>query len=170
MHALGLRSATCACTAGLFRKEPDSTFVIMTLGKLVWFFWAIVSKTVALCYQTVVCPACLSVLSVMLVHCGQTVGRIKMKLNVPQSWPHCVRRGPSLQSGTAPHFSAHICCGQMAACIKMPLGLKVGLGPDDFVLDRDPAPLSQKGQSPPQVSAHFVAKRMYASRCYLLLR
>ena len=26
------------------------------------------------------CPVCLSVLTVALVHCGQTVGRIKMKL------------------------------------------------------------------------------------------
>ena len=32
--------------------------------------------------------------------------------------------------GTAPsHFSAHICCGQRAGWIKMPLGTMVGLGP-----------------------------------------
>jgi len=29
----------------------------------------------------------------------------------------------------------HICCGQMAAWINMPLGMEVGLGPGDFVLD-----------------------------------
>jgi len=29
----------------------------------------------------------------------------------------------------------------MAAWIKMSLGMKVGLGPGDFVLDGDPAPL-----------------------------
>jgi len=28
----------------------------------------------------------------------------------------------------------------MAALIKMPLGIEVGLGPGDFVLDGDPAP------------------------------
>jgi len=28
----------------------------------------------------------------------------------------------------------------MAAWIKMPLGMEVGLGPGDFVLDRDAAP------------------------------
>jgi len=40
-------------------------------------------KWFALCYQTVVCVSiCLSVLSVTFVHCGQTVGRIKMKLGV----------------------------------------------------------------------------------------
>ena len=32
------------------------------------------------------------------------------------------------QWGTGPQFSAHICCGQMAAWIKMSLGMEVGLG------------------------------------------
>jgi len=32
------------------------------------------------CYLTVVCPVCLSALSVTLLYCGQTVGWIKMKL------------------------------------------------------------------------------------------
>ena len=31
--------------------------------------------------------------------------------------------------GTAPKFLAHVCCGQMAGCINMPLGTDVGLGP-----------------------------------------
>ena len=31
----------------------------------------------------------------------------------------------------------------------MPLGMKVGLGPGDFVLDGDPAPASNKGAQPP---------------------
>ena len=40
-------------------------------------------KRFTLCYQTVVClSVCLSVLSVTLLYCGQTVGRIKMKLGV----------------------------------------------------------------------------------------
>jgi len=33
----------------------------------------------------------------------------------------------------------------MAALIKMPLGMEVGLDPGDFVLDGDPAPLPKKG-------------------------
>ena len=37
-------------------------------------------------------------------------------------------------------FSAHFYCGQAAACIKMPLGMEVGLSPGDFVLAGDPAP------------------------------
>jgi len=39
----------------------------------------------------------------------------------------------------------------MAAWIKMPLGMEVGLGPGDFVLDGDPAP----APSPLQFWAHF---------------
>jgi len=44
---------------------------------------------------------CLSVLSVTFVHCGQTVGRIKMKFSMQVGlgpWPHCVRWGPSSPS------------------------------------------------------------------------
>jgi len=48
----------------------------------------------------------------------------------------------------APQFSAHVCCGQMAGWINMPLGTEVGLGADDIALDGDPAP-PKKGHSPP---------------------
>jgi len=51
----------------------------------------------------------------------------------------------------SPQFSAHICCGQMVGRIKMPLGMEVGFGQGDFVLDGDPAP--KRGWSP-QFSAH----------------
>jgi len=82
-------------------------------------------KRFALCYRSVVCPvclSCLSVLSVTFVHCGQMVGRIKMKLGMLVGlgpWPHCVRWEPSSPSreGAHPQLSAHICCGQMAAWI-----------------------------------------------------
>ena len=53
---------------------------------------------------------------------------------------------PSPKGG--PQFLAHICCGQMAAGIKMPLGMEIGLGPRDFVLNGDPAPSSKSGRSP----------------------
>ena len=36
-------------------------------------------------------------------------------------------------------------CGQMAGWIKMALGTEVGLGQDDIVLDRDPAPATDRG-------------------------
>jgi len=39
-----------------------------------------------------------------------------------------------------PQFSAHFYCGQTVACIKMPLGMEVGVSPGYFALDGDPAP------------------------------
>ena len=60
----------------MFQKEINSW---RQLCEILSDFWATVCKTVfALCYQTVVCP----VLSVTLVYCGQTVGRINMKLGM----------------------------------------------------------------------------------------
>ena len=41
----------------------------------------------------------------------------------PLPRPHCVRwesSSPPLKRGTAPQFSAHVCCGQIAELIKMP--------------------------------------------------
>jgi len=48
-----------------------------------------------------------------------------------------------------PQFSAHICCGQVAGWIKMPLGRELGLDQSNIVLHGDPAPLPQKGAEPP---------------------
>jgi len=72
----------------------------------------------------------------------------------------CVRWGPrslSPKGGQSPpKFAAHVYCGQTAGWKKLVLGMEVGLGPGDFVLDGDPAPLPQKGaEHPPQFSAHF---------------
>jgi len=111
-------------------------------------------KRFALCYRTVV----LSVLSVTLVHCAQTVGWIKMKLGVQVGLcsGHIVLDGdpaPLPQRGTS-QLSAHICCGQMAAWIKMPLGSEVGLAPGDSVLHGDPAASPQKRGGAPKFSAH----------------
>ena len=64
----------------------------------------------------------------------------------PRPWPHCIRHSPQ--------FSAHICCGQMAAWINMPLGMELGLSPGDFVLDEDPTPHPQKGGRLPKFLAH----------------
>ena len=70
--------------------------------------------------------------------------------------PHCARWGPSSpppKREQSAQFSAHFYCGQTAGCIKMPLGMEVGLSPGDFVLDGNPAP-SQKRGGTPQFSAH----------------
>ena len=65
-------------------------------------------------------------------------------------WPHCVRWGPSslFPKRHSPPLSAHICCDQMAAWIKMSLGMELGLGPGDIVLDGDPATLPKMGADP----------------------
>jgi len=57
--------------------------------------------------------------------------------------------GPSSSSpkGAQPPISVHVCCGQTAGWIKMPLGREIGLGPGKIVLDGNPAP-PKKGHSP----------------------
>ena len=73
--------------------------------------------------------------------------------------------------GHNPQFSAHISCGQMAAWIKMSLGMELALGLVDFVLDGDPVPFPQKGAEPPLPNFRpisIVAKRLNASSCYLV--
>ena len=80
-------------------------------------------------------------LSVTFVHCGQTVGRLKMKLGMQVGLgPGLIvldggPSSPSPKGAQLSQFSAHISCGQMAAWIKMSLGMEIGLGPGDFVLD-----------------------------------
>jgi len=48
-----------------------------------------------------------------------------------------------------PHFSAHVCYGQMAGWIRIPLGTKVCLVPCGIVLDGDPPPHGKGHSSPP---------------------
>jgi len=38
--------------------------------------------------------------------------------------------------------------GQTAGCVKMPLGMELGLSPGEFVLNRDPDPSPKRGQNP----------------------
>jgi len=79
-------------------------------------------KRFALCYQTVVCPVCLSVclsvLSVTSAYCGQTVGWIKMKLGnqVDLGTGHIVLYGdpaslPPRKGHCTSLFLAHVYCG-----------------------------------------------------------
>ena len=100
------------------------------------------------------CPVCLSVCPICDVGAlwpnGWTDQNETWLAGRPRPWPHCVRWGPSSPSpkGAQPQFSEHTCCSQMAAWIKMPLGMEVGLGPGDFVLDWDPLPSPEKGGAP----------------------
>jgi len=153
-----------------------------------------------------VCPVCLSV---TFVHCGQTVGRIKMKLGMhlglgsghivlhgdpahppPKGHSHppifdpyllrpnccvdqdvtwygarprprrrCVKCGPRspLPKGREPQkISAHVYYGQTAGWMKLVLGMEVGLGPCDIVLDGDPAPSPKRGRSPSPIFGPFL--------------
>jgi len=108
-------------------------------------------KRFAICCRSVVC---LSRLSVTLVYCGQTVGRIQIKLGmqvglVPNHTVLDGNPGTPPPKGLSPQVLAHICCGQMARWIKMPLGRKVGLDPRDIMFDDDQLPLPKKRAEPP---------------------
>ena len=84
---------------------------------------------------------------------------MKLCMQVVLDPGHIVLNGTQLplaqREGGVPQFLAHICCGQMAAGVKIPLGMEVGLDPGDFVLDGNLLPLSKKGAEPPPIfSAH----------------
>ena len=99
-------------------------------------FWATICKTV----RPMLSVRFLSVCPVSDVRAlwpnGWTDQDETWQAGKPRPWPHCVRWGPSspLKGHTPSQFSAHICCGHMAAWVKMPLGTEVGLGSGDIVL------------------------------------
>jgi len=90
----------------------------------------------------------------------------------PWSRPHCVRWGPSSphqKGGEAPNS---------CPCLLWPNDLMDqdgswrggGLGPGHIVLDRDPAPLPKRGQSPNFRPMSIVAKRLYVSGYHMVRR
>jgi len=147
--------------------EKGGCFVTGTMNS---FFGATVCKTVRPMLSDR-CPVC-HVLSVTFVYCGQTVGRIKMKLGMQVGLGpghNVLDRDPAPPpqrgGGGDPQFLAHICCGQMAAGIKMPLGLEVGLDPGDCVRWGPRSPPPKQGAEPPNFRPKFiVAKRLDGSR------
>jgi len=66
---------------------------------------------------------------------------------------------PLPNRGQSPQFSAHFYCGQTAGCIKMVLGMEVGLRPGDVVLDGVAAP-PKRGTTPIFRFMSIVAKRL----------
>jgi len=80
--------------------------------------------------------------------------------------------GTQLSSPKGAQPPIFVPCGQMVGWTKMSLGMEVGLGPDDFVFDGDPAPPQKKGRSPPPNfwPMSVVAKRLDGSRCHLVRR
>ena len=70
---------------------------------------------------------------------------------------------PPKKGGHTPQFSAHVRCGQTAACISIPLGTEVRFGQGDIVLDGDQLP-PKRGTAPNFRSMSIVAKRLDGSR------
>ena len=143
------------------KKRSDS------IGRTV--LQTVAQKKFALCYGTVVLSVC-PVLSCdvgVLWPNGRTDQDKTWHAGKPRPWPYCIRWGPS-----SPPILAHICCGQMAAGIKMPLDIEVGLIPEDFMLDGDPAPPQKGGRSPlPNFRPMSIAaKRLDGSRRHLIRR
>jgi len=138
----------------LYTRISSGPTLGIEYGKLLPFLATVCIKRFAL-YLSV----CLSVLSCPICDVGVlwpnswTDQDETWHASRPRPWPHCVIWGMGTQlaspKGTASQFSVHICSGQMARWIKMPLGRNVVLNPSDIVLDRDPAPPPQKGGSEP---------------------
>jgi len=55
--------------------------------------------------------------------------------------------------GRVPQIFGQSCCGQMAGCIKMPLGAEVGLALRDIVFDVDPADPRKRAHPPHPIFA-----------------
>jgi len=97
---------------------------------------------------------------------------MKLGMNVGLSLGHIVLDGdpaPPKKGHSSPQFSAHVCCGQMAGWINIPLGREVDLGLGDIVLDGDPSP--SKGVQPPNFRPmSVVTKQLDGSICHLVWR
>jgi len=86
----------------------------------------------------------------------------------PKGW---MDQLPPPKKGHSPQFWAHVHCCQTTGWIKMSLGMEVGLGPDDFVLDGDPAPPRKKGEQPPPIFGDVYCGQTVAhlSYCWALV-
>ena len=79
---------------------------------------------------------------------------MKLSMEVSLGPDHIVLDGnpaPPPQTGHGPEFSVHVCCGQTARWIKIPLGMEVELDPGNIVLDEDPAPPKKGARHPLQL-------------------
>ena len=133
-------------------------------------FWATVCKTVRSMLSDH-CPDCLLVCNIGILWPNGWMDQDETwRGSRPRPWSHCGRWGPSCPppKGHSPQFLAHVCCGQTAGWIKMPLGTEVGLGPGDIV---GTELLPQKGgHSSPHFRPCIVARCLDGSRCHLVWR
>jgi len=124
-------------------------------------FWATI-KRFALCYRTVVMSCVCPVLSVTLVYCSQTVGRIKMKLfwhaGRPRPWPHGDPAPlPQMVTAVSQTFGPYLLRPKLRHGSRCHFlhGGRPRTG--DFGLDGDPAPHLKKGSEPsPQFCSPFL--------------
>jgi len=138
-------------------------------------FWATICKTVRP-VLSVRCPVCLSVLSVTLVYCGQTVGRIKMKLGMQVGLgpDHIVLGGDPADPPSKGHSPLPI----FGPCLSRPNGWMDEAGtwhggrpqPRWLCVRWGPRPLPSKGGSalPNFRLISIVAKWLHASKCHLV--
>ena len=123
------------------------------------------------------CPVCLScpVLSVTLVCCAEAVGRIKMKLGteVGLGPGHIVLDGdpaPYPKRWHSPQFLAHVCFGQTARSIKIPLDTNRGRPrPTRYCVRCGPSspPPKKGGNNSPPILAMYCGQTA-GSRCHLV--
>ena len=73
---------------------------------------------------------------------------------------------PPRKGHSIPHVSAHVCRGQTAGWIKIPLGTEVGLVPGHIVLDGAQLPPKKKKGERPQFSAHVYCGQTVAHLSY----
>ena len=90
-----------------------------------------------------------------------------MALGMEVGLCHIVLDGTYTPKGAQPpaQFSAHVCCGQTAGWIKMPLNTEVDLGPGHIVIDGDPAP-PETGTAAPVSSTHVYRGQTVAHLSY----
>ena len=127
--------------------------------KVLWIFGRLFVKRFTLCYRSTACPVCN--VGVLWPN-GWTDQDETWHAGRPRPWPHCVGwgyRSPSPKGAQRPQFSAHICCGQIAAWIKMSLGMEVGLGPGDCVRWGPRSTSPKWGQSPSPIFGPYLLRR-----------
>jgi len=115
-------------------------------------------------------------LSVTRLHCGQTVGwiRVPLGMEVVLGPSDIVLDGdvaPPTQRVTAalPNYFGPSLLWPNGCMDRMPLGTEVGLDPGDTVLDGDPPPPTQRGTAALPIFSVHVPKRL-GSGCHLVWR
>jgi len=140
------------------------------------FFWRPFLKRFALSCWTVVCLSSCPVLSMTLAYCGQTVGRIKIKLGIqvglgPGHTELDGDAGLPPPKGHIPQFSAHICCAWPSGLMDQDATCQEGRPrPKRHCVTRGPnSHLPKKGiESPNFRPMSIVARRLRVSRWHLV--